>query len=75
MPAPIQGVVKHFNVKRTDNTFVFASNSAGTIRSDIIVEAPNGSDADAGIAQIVTNRRDAAQGNADELNTVLGLVG
>jgi hypothetical protein len=68
----ISKIVKAFNAKRTNGTFVFVN--VNNVRQDLTSEADTESAADAALeAQIVT-KRDAAQGNVDELNEVLTLA-
>jgi hypothetical protein len=69
----IQSVVKSFNAKRTNGTFVFRTATGG--REDITKEAATGELVDTAIANEITARRDAAQGNVDELNEVLSITG
>ncbi len=69
----ISKIVKQFNAKRTNGTFVFV-NAAGT-KTDIVAEGDTDSAADALIIAAVQAKVAAAQANTDELNEVLVLAG
>lgn len=71
----IANVFKQFNVQRDNGTWVFASNSSGTIRQDLAASAATGDLVDQALANTIVAKRDAAQGNAAELDEVLGLIG
>lgn len=68
----ISKIVKSFNAKRTNNTYVF--NNSGSTRQDLTAEGNTESEADAALEAQIVARRDAAQGNVDELNEVLTLA-
>lgn len=66
-------VVKSFNYKRDNNTFVFV-NSVGA-RQDLTAEGDTDSAADAVIIGQIQAKVNAAQGNLNELETVLTAAG
>lgn len=70
----ISKIVKAFNAKRTNGSFVFTVSPGSTVRSDLTAEGDTESLADAAIEAQIVAKRDAAQGNVDELNEVLGLA-
>lgn len=68
----ISKIVKSFNAKRPNGSYVFATTNGG--RTDLTAEGDTESQADAAIEAQIVAKRDAAQGNVDELNEVLGLA-
>jgi hypothetical protein len=69
----ISKIVKSFNAKRANNTYVFLNTANG--RGDLTAEANTDSEADALILAQIQAKVATAQSNTDELNEVLVLAG